>query len=357
MASLRDARPAFPVRALDWVRVNLFGGVLNTLITLACVALLVTLLPPLFGWAVTGANFAGSTADDCTRDGACWVYFTYWRKLIFYGQYPAGQLWRPNLVGILGAVLVIPVAFPVLVRWRKAFVLALLVVYPLATAILLRGGILGLALVETDKWGGLLLTLFLAVVVNALSLPVGTLLALGRRSGLPIVRAGCVTVIKLVRGVPLITILFMASVMMPLLLPEGMNFNKLVRVILLVTLFAGAYLAETIRGGLASLPKGQYEAAKALGLGYWRTQYLIILPQAYRVVLPGMVNSFVGLLKGTSLVLIIGMFDVLGTIQSINLNPDWTVFNTEGYIIAGAIFWVFSFSISQYARWIETRRK
>lgn len=351
--------PRAPQRpsALGWARANLFSGPGNALVTLLCLALLAMLLPPLFRWAVTDATFRGSTAQDCTGEGACWVYFTFWRKVIFYGQYPVELLWRPNLVGILGLALLIPVAFPVLLRWRKIFTIALVVVYPVVATVLLRGGVLGLDPVDTEKWGGLTLTLFLAVVVNALSLPVATLLALGRRSTMPLVRAGSVTVIELVRGVPLITILFMASVMLPFLFPEGMNFNKLVRVILLVTLFSGAYLAETIRGGLNSLPKGQYEAAQALGLGYWRTQYLVILPQAFRVVLPGMVNSFVGLLKGTSLVLIIGMFDVLGTIQAINLNPDWTVHNAEGYVIAAVIFWIFSFSISQYARWIETRKK
>lgn len=358
----RSHAPAIPGgklrgSALGWARTNLFGGIGNTIITLLCIALLVSLVPPMFNWAVTKATFLGASAEDCTGTGACWVYFTYWRKVIFYGQYPADLLWRPNLVGLVGMLLIVPVAFPVLTRWRRFFIVALVVVYPVAATILLRGGILGLDLVDTEKWGGLTLTLFLAVVVNALSLPVATLLALGRRSQLPLVRAVCVTVIELVRGVPLISILFMASVMLPFLFPEGMNFNKLVRVILLVTLFAGTYLAETIRGGLNSLPRGQYEAAQALGLGYWRMQYLVILPQAYRVVLPGMVNSFVGLLKGTSLVLIIGMFDVLGTIQAINLNPDWTAHNTEGYVIAAAIFWIFSFSISQYARWIETRKK
>lgn len=209
--------------------------------------------------------------------------------------------------------------------------------------------------VETQRWGGLFLTLVIAAVGIVGSLPVGIALALGRRSELPVVRAICVAFIEVWRGVPLITVLFMASVMFPLFMPEGVNFDKLARALLGVTIFAGAYMAEVVRGGLQAIPRGQYEAAEALGLGYWRTTGLVVLPQALRIVIPGIVNNFIGLFKDSTLVLIIGLFDFLGMAQAAASNSSWLGFAIEGYVFTGLGFWVFCFGMSRYSQRLERR--
>lgn len=210
-------------------------------------------------------------------------------------------------------------------------------------------------LVETRLWGGLFLTLVIAAVGIVGSLPLGVLLALGRRSALPVVRAICVAFIEVWRGVPLITVLFMASNMFPLFMPEGVNFDKLLRALLGVTIFASAYMAEVVRGGLQAIPAGQYEAAAALGLGYWRATGLVVLPQALRIVIPGIVNNFIGLFKDTTLVLIIGLFDFLGMAQAASSNTNWLGFAIEGYVFTGFGFWVFCFGMSRYSQHLERR--
>ncbi|MCP4328157.1 MAG: amino acid ABC transporter permease [Alphaproteobacteria bacterium] len=212
-----------------------------------------------------------------------------------------------------------------------------------------------LPFVETPLWGGLFLTLVIAGVGIVASLPIGVVLALGRRSKMPIVRALCVAFIELWRGVPLISVLFMASVMFPLFLPEGMNFDKLIRALIGVALFSSAYMAEVVRGGLQAIPKGQYEAAQALGLTFWKSMSLIVLPQALKLVIPGIVNTFIGLFKDTTLVLIIGLFDLLGMVQLAATNPDWLGYAPEGYVFAGLGFWIFCFSMSRYSQAIERK--
>ena len=212
-----------------------------------------------------------------------------------------------------------------------------------------------LPLVETPLWGGLFLTLVISGVGIVMSLPIGIVLALGRRSDMPVVRGICVVFIELWRGVPLITVLFMASVMFPLFMPEGMNFDKLVRALIGVMLFSAAYMAEVVRGGLQAIPRGQYEGAAALGLPYWKMMGLVVLPQALKLVIPGIVNTFIGLFKDTTLVLIIGLFDFLGMIQLAGTNPDWLGFAVEGYVFAAFGFWIFCFSMSRYSQHLEKK--
>jgi general L-amino acid transport system permease protein len=228
-------------------------------------------------------------------------------------------------------------------------------VYPFLIAILLYGGVFGLEVVETHKWGGLLVTLIIALIGIVVSLPIGVFLALGRRSEMPIIRSMCTVYIEVWRGVPLITVLFMASVMLPLFLSEGMETDKLIRALVGVVLFSAAYMAEVIRGGLQAIPSGQYEAADALGLSYWQKMRLIILPQALKITIPSIVNTFIGLFKDTSLVLIIGMFDVLGIGQSANTDPEWLGFAIESYVFVALVFWVFCFGMSRYSIWLENK--
>ncbi|WP_159709750.1 amino acid ABC transporter permease, partial [Geminicoccus flavidas] len=230
-----------------------------------------------------------------------------------------------------------------------------LIVLPIVASLILEGGWGGLQLVETNLWGGLFLTLLISFVGIAASLPIGILLALGRRSNMPIIKALCVTLIEIVRGVPLITVLFMASVMLPLFFPPGWSIDKLARALIGVSIFSGAYMAEVIRGGLQAIPKGQYEAAEAMGLSYWQSMGLIILPQALRLVIPGIVNTFIGLFKDTSLVLIMGLYDLLGIARMIVASPEWLGRSIETYVAAGFGFWIFCYAMSRYSQRLERK--
>ena len=243
------------------------------------------------------------------------------------------------------------------VPFKKINVGFMLLFCPPFAFFMLTGGSFGLTSVSTTDWGGLLVTLVVAVTGIVMSLPLGILLALGRRSTLPVVRGICITFIEVFRGVPLITVLFMASVMLPLFLPDGVNFDKLMRCLIGVALFSAAYMAEVVRGGLQAIPRGQYEAAAALGLGYWKTTLLIIMPQALKIVIPGIVNTFIGLFKDTTLVLIIGLFDLLGIVQLNFTDAAWATPETHitGYVFAGAVFWVFCFAMSRYSIFMENR--
>ena len=239
-------------------------------------------------------------------------------------------------------------------RWNVLFLLA---VFPVAAYILLFGGWFTLPRVETARWGGLMLTLVVAISGIAASLPLGVLLALGRRSALPAVRLASIVFIEFWRGVPLITVLFMSSVLLPLFLPDGVHFDKLLRALIGVALFSAAYMAEVVRGGLQAIPRGQYEAAMALGLGYWKTMRLIVLPQALKLVIPGIVNTFIGLFKDTTLVLIIGLFDLLGIIQLSFTDPKWASPNQSltAYLFAAGVYWLFCFGMSRYSLFMERR--
>jgi general L-amino acid transport system permease protein len=311
-------------------------------------------IPPVIQWAILDANWIGSSRDDCTREGACWVYIGFWFKQIMYGRYPETEVWRINVSYFLLVGALIPL-FISGFRHKGLITLFLLVIYPIISYFLFIGDSFGLPLVETSLWGGLFLTLVISLVGIVASLPIGIILALGRRSNMPVVRALSIGFIEIWRGVPLITVLFMSSVMFPLFLPEGMNFDKLIRALLGVMLFSAAYMAEVVRGGLQAVPKGQIEAAEALGMSYWNTMSLIVMPQALKMVIPGIVNSFIALFKDTTLVLTIGLFDLLGTIQIIGTNAEWLGFHIEGYVFTAFIFWIFCFSMSRYSMHLEKK--
>ena len=351
------APPRSTVGVQGWLLKNLFSSPMNSLFTLGAIYLLYLVVPPLLDWLFLHASW-GSERTDCpaepgTREGACWAYISFWFKQLMYGRYPDAQLWRIKLAyGILAlGIIALIVPRTPFKSWIAVF---MLFVFPIIAFFLFVGG-LGLSHVETPLWGGMFLTLVIAITGIVASLPIGIVLALGRRSEMPVVRTLCVCFIELWRGVPLITVLFMASVMFPLFMPEGMTFDKLLRALIGVMLFSAAYMAEVVRGGLQAIPKGQYEAAAALGLGYWRMMGLVVLPQALKLVIPGIVNTFIGLFKDTTLVLIIGLFDFLGMAQLVATNPDWLGFYIEGYVFVGIGFWIFCFGMSRYSQYLEDK--
>ncbi|EIJ43234.1 amine acid ABC transporter, permease protein, 3-TM region, His/Glu/Gln/Arg/opine family [Beggiatoa alba B18LD] len=346
--------PHLFTHVLKWLRDNLFSSWFNSFLTLACLYLLYATLPPLIQWAIIDADWVGTSREDCDSGGACWVFISVRASQFFYGFYPDAEIWRVNLVLFIFIGLALPLFFKNTLHklWLAGF---LLFIYPLIAFEILYGERFGLPVVETALWGGLMLTLTLAFIGMVVSLPLGILLALGRRSSMPIVRTLCVIFIEFWRGVPLITVLFMSSVMLPLFLPEGMNFDKLFRAAVGIVLFESAYMAEVVRGGLQAIPKGQYEAAASLGLGYWRTMFFVILPQALKLVIPGIVNTLIALLKDTSLILIIGLFDLLGMIKAALNDPYWLGYSVEGFLFGGFIYWLLCFSMSRYSQHLERK--
>lgn len=355
-----SARHGDPARALlNWAREALFPSPGQALVSAALILLAGWIAFAFLEWAIFNAVFSGSDGGACraAAAGACWPFITHKMGLFLYGRYPEAELWRVNLTYVLALAGLVPLMVPG-VPHKLALSLYMLLVFPVVAFILLSGGVLGLPYVDTALWGGLLLTLVIASVGIAASFPLGILLALARRSDLPIVRWSAIGYIELVRGVPLVTVLFMASVMLPLFLPPDVTIDKLLRALVGVALFSAAYLAEVIRGGLQAIPRGQYEAADALGLGYWKKMGLIILPQAIRLVIPGLVNSFISLFKDTSLVLIIGLFDLIGIVeQSVQADAKWFSPQTAatGYFFAGAVFWIFCFAMSRYSSSLERK--
>lgn len=349
--------PPGTVGVIGWLRKNLFSNIPNSILTLLAVYFLVSSIPPVMDWVLFDADFEGASRTDCTSAGACWALIDVRMKQYFFGLYPVEELWRVYIAGIVLALALLPVLFDK-IPFRKILLVNTFLL-PITGFYLLSGTGSGpeawLATVETPQWGGLLLTLVIGVTGIVASLPIGVALALGRRSNMPVVRAMCVTFIEFVRGVPLITILFMSSVMVPLFLPEGVNFDKLLRCLIGVSLFSAAYMAEVIRGGLQAIPKGQYEAAAAMGLSFWKMMYLIILPQALRIVIPGIVNTFIGLFKDTSLVLIIGLFDLLGIAKTVITDANWIGLSHESYAFVAVIYWVFCFGMSRYSIWLEAK--
>lgn len=336
-----------------WLRGNLFSSLWSSLTTLVLICFMAWILKNMAVWGLLEADFFGASFKDCTSAGACWAVATARFSQYWFGFfYPTAQYWRPLLAFVLLIVAVAPWLSET-VKYRRGLKIFSLV-YPLVALFLLYGGA-GLAIVETDRWGGFLLTLVIGVVGIVASLPIGIALALGRRSDMPVVRMLCVIFIEVVRGVPLITVLFTASVLVPLFLPDGMTFNKLLRVLIMVSLFASAYMAEIVRGGLAAIPAGQEEAARAMGLGYWQTMGRIVLPQALKIVIPGIVSSFIGLFKDTSLVAIVGLYDLLGLTQAILKETGWIGVKIEAYVFIGIIFWVCCFSMSRYAKHLEEK--
>lgn len=341
------------------VRDALFPTLGQSVASLAALALIALAAHAFVDWAILRAVFTGSDGSACRIPdaGACWPFITHKIDLFLYGRYPDGELWRVKLTYALALAGVIPLAIP-RVPYKLPFALYLLGAFPVLAFVLLYGGAFGLPPVGTELWGGLLLTLVIASVGIVASFPLGILLALGRRSQMPFVRWASVAYIELVRGVPLVTVLFMSSVMLPLFLPPDVTIDKLLRALVGVALFSAAYLAEVVRGGLQAIPRGQYEAADALGLGYWRKTGLVVLPQAIRIVIPGLVNSAIALFKDTSLVLIIGLFDLVGIVQqSAQADAAWFSPQTAatGYFFAAAVFWIFCFGMSRYSASVEHR--
>jgi general L-amino acid transport system permease protein len=357
-----EARPLPPgAGALAWVRANLFANWLSTAVTLALGYIIIRVLLAFISWALfnavwtvpysaTGVAQTG-VCQEAKGIGACWAIISDKYRLILFGRYRYDEQWRPAVVVAIFIGLYVVSA----IRWFWRKELALLWIISLSViGVLMWGGVFGLTEVADDEWGGLPITLILATFGLAFGFPLSVLVALGRRSReLPAVRMVCVAYVELIRGVPLISVLFMASVMFPLFMPAGVNVDKLLRAQIAFVLFAAAYLAEVVRGGLQALPKGQTEAADALGLSYWRKTGLIILPQALRLVIPPLVNTFIGFFKDTSLVLIIGLFDLLTMGKVALSDPPWQSFSTEVYITLALIYIAFCYSMSRYSRGLE----
>ena len=359
--------PRSTTGATGWLRANLLSSPLNIGLTLMVVYALLQIIPPAFQWMFVDAVWSGEDSMVCktatdngeTADapGACWAFINARLVQILFGLYFSGnpdQLWRPLLMFAIlfsGIGMLLWPAF----RHKMALGAFMILIFPFVAVALVHGEWLGLPVADTDQWGGFMLTFMLAAVGIVAALPIGIVMALGRRSELPVIRSLCVFYIELWRAAPLITILFMASNLLPLFFPSGVDFDKVVRAMIAITLFQSAYTAEAIRGGLQALPKGQFEAADALGLKYWKKNNLIILPQALKISIPGIVNTFIALFKDTTLVGIIGLFDFLGMSQTASRSPEWKGYDFEAYVFVAVIFFICCFSMSKYSQALERK--
>jgi general L-amino acid transport system permease protein len=343
-------------------RARLFGGVFNTVLTIVTGVVMAAVIWWTAKFLLIDAVWSGSSRVACLPEtvgrevGACWPFIAAKFGQFMYGFYPASERWRVDLTYAIGVVLLVPLLIPRL-PYKGHNAILFFGVFPVLAFFLLVGGVFGLPHVETRVWGGLLVTLVISFTGIILSLPLGILLALGRRSELPIVRTLSIVFIEFWRGVPLITVLFFATYMLPFFLPGNWRIDALARVLIGVVLFAGAYMAEVVRGGLQAIPRGQFEAAMALGLGYWRMMAFVILPQALRLVIPGIVNSFIALFKDTTLVLIVAIFDLLGQMRAAFADPTWATPVTlfTGFAFAGIIYFLVTFGMSRYALFMERR--
>ena len=359
--------PIATTGVLGWLRMNLFSSWFNTILTFLVIYLLYQIIPSFLNWAVFSAdfthNYLGERIIDrtfCTRvmepelAGACWaIIFVRFYQFI-YGFYPYEEVWRVNIVYFLLVIAIAPLLiekFP-----QRKYFLYFTFIFPVIAYFLLAGG-LGLTHVSTKDWGGLLVTLVLGFTGIAVAFPLGIILALGRRSNLPVISMVCTLFIEFIRGVPLITLLFFGMVMLPLFLPEGITLDGLVRCLVAVTLFQGAYMAEVIRGGLQAIPQGQYEAAQSVGLSYWQMNRKIILPQAIRITIPSIVNTSIGLFKDTTLVLIVGQLDLLGIGRAVLAAQTWMGLSIEVYVFVAMVFIIFTFSMSRYSLYLEKKLK
>jgi general L-amino acid transport system permease protein len=348
--------------ALTRTRARLFGSVTNTTLTIVSGIVAAAVIWWSAKFLVVDAVWSGSSRVDCLPEtvgrevGACWPFIAAKFGQFMYGFYPASERWRVDLTYAIGVILLVPLLIPRL-PYKGYNAILFFGVFPVLAFFLLVGGVFGLPHVETRLWGGLLVTLVISFTGIILSLPLGILLALGRRSELAMVRTLSIVFIEFWRGVPLITVLFFATYMLPFFLPGNWRIDALARVLIGVVLFAGAYMAEVVRGGLQAIARGQFEAAMALGLGYWRMMAFVILPQALRVVIPGIVNSFIALFKDTTLVLIVAIFDLLGQMRAAFADPTWATPVTlfTGFAFAGMIYFLVSFGMSRYALFMERR--
>ena len=385
--------PTIETGVIGWLRHNLFSSWVNAVLTVLALYIVYLILPPLLSWAVFNATWRMPTdhqpgfADCRANSGACWIFVEARFPQFFYGFYPAPNRWRVDIVFVLLAVSVYGLLSE-RIKHKKYLAIFFFAIFPPLAFWLLFGGHgifwpfyallhmvlyffpslegsipglisfvdgLGLEVVETRLWGGFMLTLILSGIGIVFSLPLGVLLALGRRSNLPVVHMLCVVMIEFVRGVPLLTILFMANVMLPFFLPPGVEFNVLLRVLLGVTFFAAAYMAEVVRGGLQGLPKGQYEGAMAMGLGYWQMIRLIIVPQALRIARPGIVNNFISLTQDTTLVAIVELYDFLNIVRAGSRDSNWLGTEIEGYAFCAIVYGVLCFGMARYSMYLERK--
>ncbi len=352
-----EAPPMLSSGALAWARANLFSSIGSTFVTIGCITFLGYFLPQLVAWATTRAIWRASDGARCRQhqDGACWAFVIAKWDYLRFGSYPVAERWRVDVVEAVGAILIVWLLWTGAPRRAWAAFL-FFVVYPILAFILLRGSsLLGLPIVDTGLWGGIFVSLLTAVVGIAFSLPLGVLLALGRRSPLPVLRTSSVILIEFVRGVPFITVLFMANNLLPLFLPEAWTPDRLLRPLAGIVIFSAAYMAEEVRGGLQSLGRGQYEASMALGLNYPRMMALVILPQALTLVIPGIVNNFIGLFMDTTLVSVVGVTDFLEAMNNAMKDPVWagpTIMIT-GYAFAGMFYFCFCYGMARYSAHIE----
>ena len=354
--------PATLTGVIGWVRENLFSSPANTALTIVSALVAAWVLPGIISFLITDAVWSGADREACIAKngvlpGACWAFVKERISFFIYGFYPIDQRWRVDIFFVLGAIGVAWMLWLNAPR-RDIGMVYFLIVMPLLVYWLLAGNSwLGLSAVDTAKWGGLMVTLVVAGVGIVASLPLGILLALGRRSKLPVVKFFSVLFIEFVRGVPLITVLFMANTMLPLFLPDNITVDKLLRALVGIGLFASAYMAEVVRAGLQALPKGQYEGAMAVGLGYWQMMRLIVLPQALKITIPNIVNTYIGLFKDTSLLLIVGIFDFLKAIETARIDPQWAAptVSPTGYAFAAIVYFIFCYGMARYAKAMEQR--
>jgi general L-amino acid transport system permease protein len=345
--------PATASGWIGWCKSNLFYDWKTSLGTLLIGLALLTLLPRLFNWTFTDAILNGGYEVCHSANGACWAVVKEKFRFILFGRYPHDEHWRALVCTVMLLALIMASCTRAFWKpWLPALWIGVLIVY----FALMRGGFAGLRFVETDLWSGLPLTILLASLSMVMAFPLAVLIALGRRSAMPAIRSLCTVYVELIRGVPLISVLFMASFMFPLLMPQGFNIDVLIRVLAGITLFAAAYMAEVIRGGLQAIPKGQIEAAATLGLSYWQTQRKIVLPQALAMVVPGLMNNFISTFKDTSLVAIVSLYELTGAMgMAMNSDANWRPFRIEGYLFIALIYFVFCYSMSRYSQWIETQ--
>ena len=348
------------IKSLDIVNKNINTNNFNAILTLLIIFAIIKATPPSLSWMIFDANISGDTKEACTGTGACWTYVKVWFRRFMYGMYPNDLHWRINLAFILVIALGF-FGFFLRDNLKKYLALYYVIIYPIIAFLviyyLISGGAFGLVWVETGAWGGLSLTFIVSFFCLIFCFPLGMVLALGRRSSLPMIRYISIGYIEFWRGVPLITVLFMSSVMFPMFLPEDFFMDKLVRVIIAITLFEGAYCAEVIRGGLQALPRGQYDAAKSLGMGYWKMHIFVILPQALKLVIPGIANTFLALVKDTPLIFVVGLAELAGMLALAKTNPKWLGFAMEGYIFAAIIFWIICYAMSKYSYNLEAKYK
>jgi general L-amino acid transport system permease protein len=342
--------PVTSVGIIGWIRTNLFKGWFNSLLTIITIYFLWMIVPPLIRWAFIDSLWISTGAECHQADGACWSVIPANIRFIIFGFYPYDQQWRP----LVAMALLMGLLFYSRNRdhWKKSLAYAWILGLFLM-GLLMKGGLFGLTPVETAQWGGLPLTLLLSVFGLTAAYPLGIVLALGRRSKMPAVKTLSVMYIELIRGVPLISLLFMSSVVFPLFLPQGVTINNIIRAQVAIILFTAAYIAEVVRGGLQAIPRGQYEAADSIGLSYYLTMRLVILPQALKIVIPPSVQQLISAFKDTSLVVIIALFDVLRTTQTVLSDPKWMGFSAEAYIFVALIYFLCCFFMSNYSRRLE----